>query len=358
MKDIARDLGVSVVTVSKVLRNHSDIGEETRQRVLQRIKELRYRPNLSARSLVTGRTFLVGLVVPDLLHPFFAEIAKALSSTLRKKEYYLIISSSEEDPELEEREIDQLLGRRLDALIIASVSPGPDILRRIEDQGTPYVLIDRRFPNLSASFVGVDDEAVGRLATEHLIEARCKRIAHIRGRENSVGNQRLAGYRRALEAHGRRVPEEYVVVQNNVDVDSRESGRQAMERLLRLPSPPDGVFCYNDPLAMGAMDCILDAGLRIPQDIAVIGCGNLHYDSSLRVPLSSIDQHSVEIGERAAKLVLRMVENKTAPPPKSIILQPSVVARLSTQRPTRSKSGPAAKTERADHVSALPQTRK
>ncbi len=337
MKDIARDLGVSVVTVSKVLHNHSDIGEKTRERVLQRIKELNYHPNLSARSLVTGRTFLVGLVVPDLLHPFFAEVAKALSSALRKKDYYLIISSSEEDPELEEREIDQLLGRRLDALILASVSPTPQILHRIEKEGSPYVLIDRPFPGVTASFVGVDNESVGRLATEHLIRAKCKRIAHIRGGDNTVGNQRHEGYKHALAAHGQRLNADYVVTQDRVDVESREKGRAAMARLLSLASPPDGVFCYNDPLAMGAIDGIFEAGLRVPEDIAVIGCGNLHYNSSLRVPLSSIDQQSVEMGRRAAKLVLRLVETKIAPPPKSVILEPTVVARLSTQRSGKAK---------------------
>src|SRR6202048_3594701 len=104
MKDIAKDLGVSMITISKVLRNHPDIGQETRERVLARVKELDYRPNFAARSLVTGRSYLVGLVVPDLLHPFFAEVAQALSDILRQNGYYLIISSSEEDPELEERE--------------------------------------------------------------------------------------------------------------------------------------------------------------------------------------------------------------------------------------------------------------
>ena len=120
MKDIARDLGVSVVTISKVLRDHPDVGEQTRERVLARVKELDYRPNLAARSLVTGRTYLVGLVVPDLLHPFFAEIAKSLSDALRQNGYSLIVSSSDEDPDLEEQEINHLLARRLDTLIIAS----------------------------------------------------------------------------------------------------------------------------------------------------------------------------------------------------------------------------------------------
>src|SRR5689334_20262831 len=165
MKDIAQDLGVSVITISKVLRNHPDIGDETRERVLARVKELDYRPNLAARSLVTGRTYLVGLVVPDLLHPFFAEIAKSLSEALRQSGYYLIVSSSEEDPDMEEQEIDQLLARRLDILIIASCRSTVDLFFRIERQKTPYILIDRILPGLTANFIGVDDEAVGRMAT-------------------------------------------------------------------------------------------------------------------------------------------------------------------------------------------------
>src|ERR1700738_5725297 len=142
MKDIARDLGVSVVTISKVLRDHPDVGEQTRERVLARVKELDYRPNLAARSLVTGRTYLVGVVVPDLLHPLVAEIAKSLSDILRESGYYLIISSSEEDPNLEEQEINHLLARRLDTLIIASCRSNVELFLRIEKQKTPYVLVD------------------------------------------------------------------------------------------------------------------------------------------------------------------------------------------------------------------------
>jgi hypothetical protein len=137
MKDIAKDLGVSLITISKVLRYHPDIGQETRERVLARVKELDYRPNFAARSLVTGRSYLVGLVVPDLLHPFFAEIAKSLSEVLRQGGYNLIVSSSDEDPDLEEVEINHLLARRLDALIIASCRTTVDVFFHIERQNTP-----------------------------------------------------------------------------------------------------------------------------------------------------------------------------------------------------------------------------
>src|SRR5689334_14454195 len=154
MKDIARDLGVSVVTVSKVLRHHSDIGEETRERVLKRMKELNYRPNLAARTPVTGRSLSMGLVVPDLVHPFFAAVAKGLSRELRKKGYSLLIASSEEDAELEQQEIEQLLARRVDAMVVAATRGSGDALRLIEEQKTPYVLIDRQFARVDANFVG------------------------------------------------------------------------------------------------------------------------------------------------------------------------------------------------------------
>jgi LacI family transcriptional regulator len=333
MKDIARDLGVSIVTVSKVLRNHPDVGEEMRERILARVKELDYRPNLAARSLVTGRTYLVGLIVPSLLHSFFAEIAKSLSDILRANGYYLIISSSEEDPELEEQEVDQLLARRLDTLIIASCRSTVEVFFRIEKNKTPYVLIDRSFPGLAANFVGVDDVAVGMLATQHLIDIGCKRIAHIRGPETSPGIQRFDGYKRALAQIGRKVINEYVITERKGDVGTRQHGAEAMNQLLSRKPKPDAVFCFNDPLAIGAINEAVSRGLRIPEDIAIVGCGNLQYDDSLRIPLSSINQHSRRIGEEAARLVLNVLKSKVAPKPETVVLQPELVVRASTARP-------------------------
>jgi LacI family transcriptional regulator len=332
MKDIARDLGVSVITISKVLRNHPDVGDQTRKRVLARVKELDYRPNLAARSLVTGRTYLIGLVVPDLLHPFFAEIAKSISDVLRQSGYYLIVTSSDEDPELEEQEIDQLLARRLDTLIVASCRTTVDLFFRIEKQNTPYVLIDRSLPGLTANFVGVDDDAVGVLATKHLIDIGCKRIAHIRGPETSPGIRRMEGYKRALAQGGLKIIDDYIIAEPKGDVETQQGGREAMRQLLNLEPRPDGLFCFNDPLAMSAMNYALDQGLHIPEDIAVIGCGNLHYDDSLRVPLSSIDQHSRRIGAEAARIALVILKSKVPPKPESVVLRPELIVRASTQR--------------------------
>jgi LacI family transcriptional regulator, galactose operon repressor len=332
MRDIAKDLGVSVITVSKVLRNHPDVGHDTRERVLARVRELDYRPNLAARSLVTGRTYLVGLIVPDLLHPFFAEIAKSLSDVLRTSGYYLIISSSDEDADLERQEVGQLLARQLDLLIIASCRSTRDLFIDIEKHNTPYILIDRAVPSLSANYVGVDDVAVGLLATEHLIAIGCTRVAHIRGPETSPGVGRLEGYKRALLRAGMKVNAPYIASVRKVDVDSKQRGAEAMAQLLRLEPRPDGVFCYNDPLALGAMDHAIEQGLRIPEDVTIVGCGNLHYDDSLRVGLSSIDQQSRRIGEAAARIALGILSSPVPPPPETVILEPALVIRASTRR--------------------------
>ena len=321
-----------MVTVSKVLRDHPDIGEETRQRVLKRVAELDYQPNVLARSLVTGRSYLVGLVVPGLLHPFFAEVAKALSTVIRAKGYSLIVSSSEEDPELERQEIRQLLARRLDALAIASSGTDIATFERMDLQSQPYVLIDREFPQFATNYVGIDDTTAGRMATEHLLDIGCKRVAHIGGREDSTGMRRFEGYKQALQNRGLTFSEEYVVRRTSVDTKSSEQGAEAMRLLMQRTPRPDGVFCHNDPLAIGAMNTILDAGLKIPEDIALIGCGNLHYDDCLRVGLSTIDQHSEQIGQHAAEIILNLIESKSVPAIRRVILEPALIVRASTSR--------------------------
>jgi LacI family transcriptional regulator len=332
LKDIARDLNLSVVTVSKVLRNHPDISSETRERVLKRMKELHYRPNLAARALVTGRSNIAGLVVPDLVHPFFGQVAKAISSVLRKKGYSLVLSSSEDDPELEQQEIDQLLARRVDVLIVASTQSTVETFRRLEEQKVPYVLIDRKFDELPANFVGVDDEAVGALATTHLVEIGCRRIAHIGGPKVSTALGRADGFRLALRANHMASPGEYVAMREHGDDAGEASGYEAMKQLLELKARPDGVFCYNDPTAMGAMKAVLEAGLRVPEDVAIVGCGNVAYADFLKVPLTSVDQQSDAIGERTARMALGLLEGGAAVKPKTVLLEPKLVIRASTTR--------------------------
>lgn len=183
MMEIARDLKVSVVTVSKALRNQGKISAATRKRVLRRAKQLHYQMNWVARSLVTRRTYTIRLLLPEFTHPFSAEVARAVAQTVRPHGYHVIISYFEEDPELEVTEAESLMARQVDGLIIASAQPVHrlDLFRRIQKRNVPYVLVDRPISGLQASFVGVDNAAIGRLATEHLIARGCRRIGHLCG---------------------------------------------------------------------------------------------------------------------------------------------------------------------------------
>jgi LacI family transcriptional regulator len=331
MKDIAQALGVSVMTVSKVMRNKDDVGMETRRRVLSKAQELSYRPNLTARSLVTGESRQVGVIVPTLLHPFFAEVLQALSTTMKEDGYAVMISSSMEDPGVEEAAIEQLLGHRLDGLIIASCSRSPLRFRQLQKGDTPFVLIDRFFPGFRANFVGVDDVAVGRIGTEHLIAMGCKRIAHIRGLEFTTGRGRFAGYRSALARHGLTFDLSLVSPYMTADGLDWQQSYDAMRKLLS-GRRPDGVFCYNDPIAIAAIDVALEAGLRIPEDIAFVGCDNLHYDASLKAPLTSVDHHSGQIGVHAARMLMKLLKDKESKTTRRVLLKPSLVVRQSSLR--------------------------
>jgi LacI family transcriptional regulator len=331
MKDIAADLGLSVVTVSKVFNNHLDIGAATRARVLRRMKELNYQPSLHAQGLASGRTMIVGLIVPDLVHAFFSEVAQSISAVLRKKGYGLLIASSDDDPELERSEIEQMIRRRVDVLIVASCQSDPESLKGVMEQKVPLVLIDRSFKGLEANFVGTDDVHVGEMATEHLIGLGRRIIAHIGGQTVSTANDRLSGYRKALAQHEITLSEKYIVRRTLGDKAADNTGRKAMERLLLLSPRPDAVFCYNDPAAIGAMNAILAAGLRIPEDIAIIACGNIRYAESFRVPLSSVDIPRKTLGEYAGEIALQMTGSKKPVRTRKILVSPKLVIRESSQ---------------------------
>ncbi len=203
----------------------------------------------------------------------------------------------------------------------------------IEEQKTPYILIDRWFEGLDANFVGVDDAEVGTLATSHLYEQRCRRIAHIRGPNVSTAIGRLEGYMRALASHKLKpLPGHVVSLGSSGDQRGEKGGYEAAKQLLAAEARPDGVFCFNDPSALGAMRAILEAGLRIPEDMAVVGCGNFSYSDFLRVPLSSVDQGSETIGKRAADLALRIARKKAQTKPKTEYISSRLVVRASSRR--------------------------
>jgi LacI family transcriptional regulator len=334
MKDIAKDLGVSLMTVSKALRSHTDISKETRQRVLKRMRELNYQPDWIARSMVTRRTYLIGLVLPDLMHSFFAEVAMGVARKFQPLGYQVVMSNTEEDPDTERRNIEVLIARKVDGLIIASAQKSParraddDVFRTLERSKTPFVLIDRVIAGVDANYVGVKDEELGAMATEHLIAQGARRIAHIRGPAVSTAKGRLRGYRRTLERHGMKIRPDYVV--NGEFGDS--GGYQAMLKLLTISPRPDAIFCYNDPVAAGAIKAALEANIRVPEDIAIIGAGNILYSDLLRVPLSTVDQSSALIGERAAELLAQSIDAPEGSAPKRIFLPPRLIVRNSSRR--------------------------
>lgn len=327
MKDVAEALGVSVVTVSRALRDRPDISKATRQAVLDKMNEMRYRPNILARSLATGKSNLIGLVVPDLMQTFFAEIAHGVTRALTPLGYQVVIANSEDDADLERREIRALVARQVDGLIIAFADAlgAPPMVAELREQSIPFVLIDRNVPNCKANFVGVSDEKVGCLATQHLINCGKRRIAHIRGPSISTANGRFAGYVKTLAKAGLSAT---APSWETSAVDDR-SGYQAMNKLLKSALIPDGVFCYNDPVAVGAIDAILDAGYRIPSDVAVIGAANMYYSRMFKIPLSSIDQSSIRIGREAAALIMRLLSEEVEGE-QTVLISPRLIAREST----------------------------
>jgi LacI family transcriptional regulator len=279
---------------------------------------------------VTRRTYTIGLLLPEFTHSFFAEVARAAAQTLRPHGYHVITSYFDEDPELELSEADSLLARQVDGLIIASAQPvhSLDLFRRIQERNVPYVLVDRPIPGLHASFVGADNLAIGRLATEHLVKRGCCRIAHLRGPTIGIARERFEGYRRALAKHGWPANMRYVVAAGHED----ETGYEGMRRLLEVRPIPDGVFCFNDPVAIGAIKAIREAGLRVPQDIAVVGAGNVHYSDLLAVPLTTVDQGTRQMGTHAAEILLERIGQTRSLRPRKILIPPKLVERESTRR--------------------------
>jgi LacI family transcriptional regulator len=329
MKDIADQLGVSVVTVSKVLRNHTDIGPATRRRVLRKVKELNYQPNWAARSLVTRRSYTIGMILPHLRHTYYQEAYHSIADKTAPHGYTVLIAISGEDPAAEEKEVRQMVARQVDGLILASVRQPHDValLQELKQRKVPYVLIDRKFHGVEANFVGVDDRAMGAMATEHLIQNGCTRIAHLRGPEVSTALLRFKGYHDALKRHGLPARASYVAGSRGDD----QTGYEAMKKLLKLQPRPDGVFCYSDPLAAGAMKAVLEAGLSVPSDVALLGCGNMHYSDLFQVPLSTIDQNSSEMGSKAAEILLSLIDAKRPRGPRTILLSPTIVSRQSSK---------------------------
>jgi LacI family transcriptional regulator len=328
MKRIAAELGVSVTTVSKVLNDHADIGADTRARVLAKVHELGYRPNAVARSLSLRRTHTLGVVIPDLMHSFFVEVVAALEAVASARGYGLLLCSSSEDARKERREIEMLRARQVDGIVLASAGAGnSDLLQQLSAVGAPLVMIDRDdHPRLECHRVITDDVLVGKLATEHLLEHGRRAVAHLAGPPFVHAQRRREGYREALRARGIEPRAEWVVEGGFMEA----GGYQAMRRVLALQPRIDAVFAANDPAAIGAMKAAWDAGLRVPEDIAVVGAGDVAYGDMLKVPLTTVSWSKEELGRRAAQLIFDQIDSHPVGPFERVVVPPRLVVRASS----------------------------
>ncbi len=328
MKRIAAELGVSVTTISKVLNHHADIGQATRARVWKRVEELGYRPNAVARSLSLRRTHTVGIIIPDLMHSFFVEIVSGLEVVVSARGYGLLLCASGEDARKERAEIEMLRARQVDGIVLASANATGNtaLLRDLTSMGTALVMIDRDdHPRVPCHRVLTDDVEVGRLATAHLAAQGRRAIAHIKGPPIVHAHRREEGYRRAIADAGLAVSEERIVDGGFMDAD----GYRAMQRLLDLKPRVDGVFAVNDPAAIGAMKAIWDAGLRVPDDVAVVGAGDVAYSDLIRVPLTTVRWSKSDVGRSAAELILDQISHGGEVKPRRVIIPPEIVIRSS-----------------------------
>ena len=328
MKRIASDLGVSITTVSKVLNNHGDIGAATRSRVLAKVEELGYQRNAVARSLSLRRTHTLGIVIPDLMHSFFVEIIAGIEPVASARGYGLLLCSSSEDPGKERAELEMLRGRQVDGVVLASASASgnTDMLQQLSRQGTTLVMIDRDdHPAVKCHRVLTDDEQVGRLATSHLLDSGRRAVAHIGGPPIAHARRRERGWRDALRARGVRIADHWIVRGGFMESD----GYRAMKRLLAVRPRIDAAFAANDPSAIGAMKAVWAAGLTVPDDIAIVGVGDIALGDLLRVPLTTVGWSRRDQGRHAAELLLNGLD-LDVDPPQRIIIPPRLIVRESS----------------------------
>ncbi|HJX93871.1 MAG TPA: LacI family DNA-binding transcriptional regulator [Pyrinomonadaceae bacterium] len=326
LEDIARALKVSKMTVSRAINNHPEISSETRARILAVAQKMNYRPNQFARALTTNRSYLIGIVVPDLMHSYFSEICRGVESQARSVGYQNLICSTDEESRKEMEEIEALRSRT-DGLIVASSLADNEVrfYRQLLKDGARIVLIDRLLSGLKCSSVITDDVEVGRLATEHLIKLGHKQIGHLRGTTASTSLDRYKGYVLALEGAGLQLHSNIVKECGFTEAD----GAAATKRWINDGSLPSAIFAANDPAAIGAMSALHDAGIRVPEDVAIVGAGSIHYGDMLRVPLTTVAWSTMEMGQAAAKLLLESIEEKSKPANRQVIVKPELVIRQS-----------------------------
>ncbi len=326
IKDVAKKAEVSVATVSKIL-NYPDYGAvETREKVMAAIKQLNYRPNHLARSMINGKTRLIALIIPDVRNQFFTDVARGVEDVANKYDYRVMLCNTDENPIKQQNYLEALQGRIVDGFIIAVASDEHRELEKIDRRQLPFVFIDRECPNLPADAVIVDNRDGAFKATKHLLDNGRLRVGFIAGKQDTqTGRERFRGYREALAERG--IPlNQALVADGKFTV---EGGYQAARALLALPEPADAVFVSNNAMTIGALKAFSEAQIRIPEAMAVVGFDDSDWAEFFAPPLTVIRQPTYTMGTLAGEILFQRINEAKPSERKEIVLKPELVIRKS-----------------------------
>lgn len=309
IRDVAKRAGVSTSTVSHVINQTRFVSENTRGRVLDAMRELEYKPNQLARSLRSRRTNTFGVLLPDSANPYFAAILAGIEAASFERGYNIIIGNANNDPQREYTYLDVLTSKQIDGMLLISTGSFSESIRILQEQKVPVVLVDRPDQQGTLDVVMANNRQGGVLATHHLIERGHQRIACIAGPDHLMNSvERREGYFEALQAAGiDHSPA--MLVNGNFDT---ENGYTACQQLLDLPHRPTAIFACNDLMAIGALRAISERGLRVPDDISLVGFDNIQLASYTVPRLTTIKQPTAALGRRAVE---RLIERVSSPYP-------------------------------------------
>lgn len=331
--DLARELQISPSTVSRALRNHPAIKDETKNIVQALAKKMGYQPNTLALSLLNKKTNNIGIVVPEITSYFFSSIICGIQDVLDQEGQHAIISQSNESWETEKKGVEALLSSRVDGFLISSTFNTHDYSHflKLQQNNIPVVMFDRDCEVENVNKVLVDDYNGACQAVEHLINQGCKRIAHISGpKKLSIAEHRKKGYIDTLKKYDLPIEEELIVESSFFQM---EDGIEPMKKLLGLKDRPDGIFCINDGTAIGALSVLRERDIKVPDDIVLIGFDNDPFSSFSYPTLSTIDQPTYEIGMLAARILLKTINTPVEKREvRTEILKPELIVRDSSKR--------------------------
>jgi DNA-binding LacI/PurR family transcriptional regulator len=326
--DVAREAGVSIATVSKVINNTGRISEKTKEKVLKVMKDLNYQPSVVASALTGKRTFTIGLLIPDIANPFFAEIARSVEDRGHELGFSVVMCSTDNNIQKEEKYISLLKQKSVDGIIIATGTRNLKIIQEeLLAQQIPVALIARDMPALAVDTVLIDDFLGGYQATSHLISLGHKKIAIIAENLNVASSrERIRGYQQALEDAGISFDKNLLLVSDF----SVESGKEVARRLLRDSSRPTAIFACNDLLAIGVIQAARELDINIPDDISVVGFDNTILATIIDPPLTTIAQPIQDMGRKVIDLLVKEIHG-TKHAKQRIVLLPELIVRKSTK---------------------------